>query len=104
MTNLEEHWASWAEVSKVLHKKYQDWLNSPNRTYHCIYCGDHGTLSHFTHILPEAFPSKITHKVVGCERCKEYKGVEPCIEDYCTCWQLDLLRKMKEREVTNVDF
>ena len=94
---IKENWAYWAEVNGILHDRYEEWLNNSHRVYHCVFCGDHGPLDHFKHTLP-----KIEHDVVYCEGCESYKGIEPCIEDYCECWQLDLLRKMKEQEDQNV--
>jgi len=29
--------------------------------------------------------------------CRKYKGIEPCVEKYCDCWHLDVVRKLAKK-------
>lgn len=67
-----EHWQYWAEGASVPQSALKQWAASSHPPFHCSFCNYHGILSDFK---PEG--------VFACPKCREYKGVEPCIPNYC---------------------
>lgn len=64
----------------ITHEDWLGWKNDPKRQYHCVTCKDHGSFRHF---LCEIKPARVIYKVVGCETCRGYKAIEPCIPGKC---------------------
>jgi len=85
----KEYWKIWAEVNKIPEEELDSW----HHTFHCHFCGAHGCLKDFTIKLPD----KINRSIIACPQCREYKGVEPCIEEYCECWYLNVIRELGEK-------
>lgn len=52
------------------------WVADPDRRYHCIFCGLHGDVNTFC-------VDASGHEVFGCPKCREYKGMSPCIPGKC---------------------
>ena len=71
---------TWAKDQGIPEQTLKDWIANPNKQFHCIYCGFHGNTKRFTY--PIVAEGKL-HKVRACPRCKEYKGIEPCIPGHC---------------------
>jgi hypothetical protein len=63
---------------------------------HCIFCGTHGPSEDFrTQIGPPDHPKAYT--VASCPYCREYKGIEECNPNTCTCWEIAVARNFAER-------
>lgn len=98
---LKDLWKHWAEYNNVSEEVLNKWIADPNRLYHCVFCGRHGTLEDaFTISLKNLIGPGPT-STTACPVCRKYKGVEPCIPEYCNCWPLDVIRKLSEKEATN---
>lgn len=68
--------------------------------YHCVFCGSH---------YPE-LPKVPTQMgmLVCCPVCNEYKGLEECKPEICTCWELQFIRSLFQctdcRQVQNCPY
>ena len=77
-----KYYMCWAEGQdpKVPEKALLDWWCSDDKQYHCIFCGEHGS---FLTTDPRIKREGKLIEFQYCCRCKEYKGIEPCIPGYC---------------------
>lgn len=106
---LKSFWKRWAEYTHVPEEALDKWVADPNRIWHCVNCGRHGRLeSDFTisdldlrkHLDKQKVDgARIAQiSITACPVCREYKGVEPCIPEYCGCEYLDVIRKLSPRK------
>jgi hypothetical protein len=51
----------------ILEEEQENWFNKLPLTYHCVFCGRHFERD----------------KTKECKRCQEYKGIVPCVNNYC---------------------
>lgn len=104
---LKDLWKHWAEYTHVPEEALDKWVADPNRIWHCVFCGRHGYLDpDFTisdldlqiHLDKQKVDgARIAQiSITACPVCREYKGVEPCIPEYCECEYLDVVRKLME--------
>ena len=82
---LQKHWGPVMKDFGVPPWIFERWLKTPNKKYHCAFCGHHGTLEDDFSIpmdVPDLGDPKnptIPKLVQCCPSCREYKGITPCI-------------------------
>lgn len=91
---LFDLWKHWTEYEHISDEELNTWIViGPDRPWHCIFCGRHGTLEEaFTVHLPQPIQGHTTWTT--CPFCNDHKGVTPCIEAHCTCWELYVVRTL----------
>ena len=68
---------TWAMGQEVSYKEIINW----DGTIHCQFCGKHWSKGKEPYIL--LLPMNLPTEILCCPRCKEFKGLEPCITRIC---------------------
>lgn len=72
----ETFWESWAVIGHHSLPKLREWEANSNREYHCVFCSRHGSESNFR---------RNSLSILCCPKCREYKGIEPCLKGELNC-------------------
>jgi len=91
---LKDLWKYWAECSNIPEEALDSWIADPNRIYHCIFCSRHWKKD--APRLLFKVSEHVTTSAIACPACHEYKGIEPCIPNYCECYHLNVVRKLSK--------
>jgi hypothetical protein len=68
--NMGLHGSS--DGKKISAEDWDKWKKDQDRQWHCVFCGDHGNFDHFW-----------VDGMFGCAKCREFKGMEPCVPSSC---------------------
>lgn len=86
---LKVLWKGWATSAGISEEDFDKWAADTDRAWHCVFCGEHGSLEEdFTTEADLPDPGdpenyRVSRLVTNCPKCREHKGIEPCVNNHC---------------------